>query len=32
MGKKSGHDNIAMWAQELNIELTEDEAVAVLKK
>jgi len=32
MGKKSVLDNTAIWAQELNIELTDDEAVAVLEK
>ena len=32
MGKKSGLDNIALWSQRLNIELTEDEAMAVLKE
>jgi len=30
MGKKSGVDNVGIWAQRLNIELTEDEAMAVL--
>jgi isopropylmalate/homocitrate/citramalate synthase len=32
MGKKSGLDNIEIWTQRLNIELTEDEELAVLKK
>ena len=32
MGKKSGLDNIALWSQRLNIELTEDEAMTVLKE
>jgi isopropylmalate/homocitrate/citramalate synthase len=32
MGKKSGLDNIALWSKELNIELTENEAMAVLKE
>jgi isopropylmalate/homocitrate/citramalate synthase len=32
MGKKSGLDNIGIWTQKLNIELTEDEEMAVLKK
>jgi isopropylmalate/homocitrate/citramalate synthase len=30
MGKKSGLDSIAVWSQKLGIELTEDEALAVL--
>jgi isopropylmalate/homocitrate/citramalate synthase len=32
MGKKSGLDNIAIWSKKLNIELTDDEAMAVLKE
>ena len=32
MGKKSGLDNIGIWTQKLNIELNEDEKLAVLKK
>ena len=32
MGKKSGLDNIGIWARKLNIELTDDEQMAVLKK
>jgi isopropylmalate/homocitrate/citramalate synthase len=32
MGKKSGVDNIGIWAQKLNIELDEDEEMAVLQK
>jgi isopropylmalate/homocitrate/citramalate synthase len=32
MGKKSGLDNVHLWAERLNIELTEDEAMAVLKE
>jgi isopropylmalate/homocitrate/citramalate synthase len=32
MGKKSGLDNVALWAEKLNINLTEDEAMAVLKE
>ncbi|UCE34725.1 MAG: pyruvate carboxyltransferase [Deltaproteobacteria bacterium] len=32
MGKKSGLDNIHLWAEKLNIELTDDEAMAVLKQ
>jgi len=32
MGKKSGLDNISLWAQKLNIELTEEEALDVLSK
>ena len=30
MGKKSGIDSIAVWSQKLGIELTEEEALAVL--
>lgn len=30
MGKKSGIDSIAVWSQKLGIELTDDEALAVL--
>jgi isopropylmalate/homocitrate/citramalate synthase len=32
MGKKSGVDNIGIWAQKLNIALDEDEQMAVLQK
>jgi isopropylmalate/homocitrate/citramalate synthase len=32
MGKKSGVDNIALWAQEAGIELAEDEKMAVLNE
>jgi isopropylmalate/homocitrate/citramalate synthase len=32
MGKKSGLDNISIWAQKLNIDLTDDENMAVLKQ
>ena len=32
MGKKSGLDNVELWARKLNIELNEDEAMAVLKE
>ncbi len=32
MGKKSGLDNVNLWAERLNIKLTEDEAMAVLKE
>jgi isopropylmalate/homocitrate/citramalate synthase len=32
MGKKSGVDNIAIWAQKAGIELTEDEKMAVLNQ
>jgi isopropylmalate/homocitrate/citramalate synthase len=32
MGKKSGLDNIEIWTQKLNIELSDDEAMAVLMK
>ena len=32
MGKKSGLDNIWIWAEKLGIELTEDEALDVLKE
>jgi isopropylmalate/homocitrate/citramalate synthase len=32
MGKKSGLDNVYLWAEKLNIELTEDETMAVLKQ
>ncbi len=32
MGKKSGLDNISIWAQKLNIQLTEEEALDVLNK
>jgi len=32
MGKKSGLDNVHIWAKELNIVLAEDEAMAVLKE
>jgi len=32
MGKKSGIDNIAIWAQKLGIELTEDEKMTVLNQ
>jgi isopropylmalate/homocitrate/citramalate synthase len=32
MGKKSGLDNVELWARKLNIELNEDEALAVLKE
>jgi len=32
MGKKSGLDNVELWARKLNIELSEDEALAVLKE
>ncbi len=32
MGKKSGLDNIWIWAENLGIELTEDEALDVLKE
>ena len=31
MGKKSGLDNIAIWSKKLNIDLTDDDAMAVLK-
>jgi isopropylmalate/homocitrate/citramalate synthase len=31
MGKKSGLDNIEVWSKKLGIELTEDEAMDVLK-
>ncbi|NIM45410.1 MAG: hypothetical protein GTO54_07265 [Nitrososphaeria archaeon] len=30
MGKKSGIDSIAVWSQKLGMELTEEEALAVL--
>jgi isopropylmalate/homocitrate/citramalate synthase len=32
MGKKSGLDNIGIWTRKLNIELDEDEEMAVLQK
>jgi isopropylmalate/homocitrate/citramalate synthase len=32
MGKKSGLDNVYLWAERLTLELTEDEAMAVLKE
>jgi isopropylmalate/homocitrate/citramalate synthase len=32
MGKKSGVDNISLWAQKAGIELTEDEKMAVLNQ
>ena len=32
MGKKSGLDNIAIWAKELGVELQEEQAMAVLKR
>jgi isopropylmalate/homocitrate/citramalate synthase len=32
MGKKSGLDNVHLWAEKHNIELTEDETMAVLKE
>ena len=32
IGKKSGPDNIKMWAQRLNIDLSEEEVMAVLKE
>jgi isopropylmalate/homocitrate/citramalate synthase len=32
MGKKSGVDNISLWAQKAGIELTEDEKMAVLNE
>jgi len=32
MGKKSGVDNISLWAQRAGIELTEDEKMAVLNQ
>jgi len=32
MGKKSGLDNVHLWTQKLNIELSDDEAMAVLKQ
>jgi isopropylmalate/homocitrate/citramalate synthase len=32
MGKKSGLDNIGIWTRKLNIELNEDEEMAVLQK
>lgn len=32
MGKKSGLDNIAIWSKKLAIELTEDQAMEVLKE
>lgn len=32
MGKKSGLDNIAIWSKKLNLEFTDDEAMAVLKQ
>jgi isopropylmalate/homocitrate/citramalate synthase len=32
MGKKSGLDNVNLWAEKLDLELTEDEALAVLKE
>ena len=32
MGKKSGLDNVALWSKRLNIDLTDDEAMAVLKE
>ncbi len=30
MGKKSGIDSISVWSKKLGIELTEEEALAVL--
>ena len=32
MGKKSGLDNVSLWAQKLNIHLTDDETQAVLNE
>jgi isopropylmalate/homocitrate/citramalate synthase len=32
MGKKSGLENIAIWAEKLSLALTDDEAMAVLKE
>ncbi len=32
MGKKSGLDNVYLWAEKLGIELTDDETMAVLKQ
>jgi isopropylmalate/homocitrate/citramalate synthase len=32
LGKKSGLDNVELWARKLNVELNEDEALAVLKE
>ena len=32
MGKKSGLDNIEIWSKKLGVELSEDEALAVLKE
>lgn len=32
MGKKSGLDNVSLWAEKMDIELTNDEALEVLRK
>jgi isopropylmalate/homocitrate/citramalate synthase len=32
MGKKSGVDNIGIWSRKLDIELDEDQEMAVLQK
>ena len=32
MGKKSGLDNIAIWSKQMGIDLSEEEAVKVLKE
>ena len=32
MGKKSGLDNVSLWAERMDIELTDDEALEVLRK
>jgi isopropylmalate/homocitrate/citramalate synthase len=32
MGKKSGVDNVALWSQEMGVEVSEDEALAILKQ
>ena len=32
MGKKSGLDNIEIWSKKLGIELTEEEAMDVLRE
>jgi isopropylmalate/homocitrate/citramalate synthase len=32
MGKKSGLDSVAIWAEKLGIELTEEETLEVLRQ
>jgi isopropylmalate/homocitrate/citramalate synthase len=32
MGKKSGADNVLLWAKELGIEISDDEVVEVVQR